>query len=402
MDIEASIPFNLAVQRLAGKTPVASTLRTEEWNAMPLALRERGQFSATVNELSVMQDVQDRLMKAIDWQHNQGANESYMDREKFISEMRDRLHAPDGDSGDLEDITSAKRLGLIYDQQMSDAFEFGRWKMGQSPALLSQYPCLELVRLEERDQPRDWISRWEEAGGEFYEGRMIALKDDPIWTRISRFGTPFPPFDFNSGMGTEVVSRDEAIALGVIQPDDPPPQPSTDGYNASLQASVTNLSPTNQSILKQVFGDQVSISDGKATWIGSARLLEDAYKDALAGVGEKQGKISFGSITADIADAYRDAGAHLDDAAELMTRRDVLAHIAEAHGQDAETLRGQIPLGPDAVKFIKLAMERGDIQPAQGNRFESTLPVDGIGNLHTIVEVGARTLGLISAWLTKK
>ena len=38
---------------------------------------------------------------------------------------------------------------------------------------------------------------------------MVALKEDPVWTRISRFGQPWPPFDFNSGMGVEDVSHDE-------------------------------------------------------------------------------------------------------------------------------------------------------------------------------------------------
>jgi hypothetical protein len=31
--------------------------------------------------------------------------------------------------------------------------------------------------------------------------RMIARKDSPIWEALSRFGTPYPPFDFNSGCG---------------------------------------------------------------------------------------------------------------------------------------------------------------------------------------------------------
>jgi hypothetical protein len=39
-----------------------------------------------------------------------------------------------------------------------------------------------------------------QAGGQIFGGRMIALKSDPIWTAISAFGTPYPPFDYNSGM----------------------------------------------------------------------------------------------------------------------------------------------------------------------------------------------------------
>lgn len=59
-----------------------------------------------------------------------------------------------------------------------------------------------------------------EAGGKLYDGRMIALRNDPIWRGISRFGSPVPPFDFNSGMGLEEVNRFEAEALGVELPED--------------------------------------------------------------------------------------------------------------------------------------------------------------------------------------
>ena len=69
---------------------------------------------------------------------------------------------------------------------------------------------------------------------------MIALKTDPIWTKISRFGHPWPPFDFNSGMGVRDVSRADAIRLGVIQAADPPPKmPETKPMNDDLEVRVT-------------------------------------------------------------------------------------------------------------------------------------------------------------------
>lgn len=45
---------------------------------------------------------------------------------------------------------------------------------------------------------------------------MVALVDDPIWARISRWGDPFPPFDYNSGMKLFKVSRANAIRLGLL------------------------------------------------------------------------------------------------------------------------------------------------------------------------------------------
>ena len=74
----------------------------------------------------------------------------------------------------------------------------------------------ELYRAFSRKNPRDWASRWTEAGGQTYDGRMIALKDDPIWLTISDFGFPFPPFSLGSGMMVRSVDRKTAMNLGLI------------------------------------------------------------------------------------------------------------------------------------------------------------------------------------------
>jgi hypothetical protein len=93
---------------------------------------------------------------------------------------------------------------------------------------MEDFPCLEFVRKEDRIIPRDWCSKWESLGGEFYPGendptmpcgRMIAPVGDMIFTSLSRWALPYEPFDYNSGCGTEEVERNEAIAVGAIQAD---------------------------------------------------------------------------------------------------------------------------------------------------------------------------------------
>lgn len=37
-----------------------------------------------------------------------------------------------------------------------------------------------------------------------------------MWKNLSRFGSPYPPFDYGSGMGVRNVDREESIAEGVI------------------------------------------------------------------------------------------------------------------------------------------------------------------------------------------
>jgi hypothetical protein len=108
---------------------------------------------------------------------------------------------------------------------------------------LDAFPALELLRVYDRDVPRgfrrgkgglipvpddDWPSRWQAAGGQLYDGRMIALKNDAVWENLGAgaggyddtLGNPFPPFAFNSGFDVDGVDRKECIELGLIDPDE--------------------------------------------------------------------------------------------------------------------------------------------------------------------------------------
>jgi hypothetical protein len=68
-----------------------------------------------------------------------------------------------------------------------------------NPVILNAWPAQEFYRAFPRAIHRDWLRRWTEAGGQICNGKMIALKDDPIWHTLSDFGFPFPPFAPGSG-----------------------------------------------------------------------------------------------------------------------------------------------------------------------------------------------------------
>lgn len=153
-----------------------------------------------------------------------------------VKELYDKIgYAPDPDEeGTITDHSSDRRINLVIEMNTRDAHGYGQWKRNQDPKLLFSHPCMELVRFYDRDEKRNWIERWRGNGGrvfagkpdglplsnEMQEGRLIARKDDAVWAAISRFGRPWPPFDFNSGVGVRPVRRMEAIELGVIGRDD--------------------------------------------------------------------------------------------------------------------------------------------------------------------------------------
>ena len=173
-----------------------------------------------------------------------------------------------GKEGTIEDLGSDARLDLILRTQVEMADGYGQWKGRQEKTFLEDNPCLEFYRAFDRKEPRDWPARWAEAGGEFFdgdsdyaEGRMIARADSPIWEAISAFGTPYPPFDFNSGMMTEPVDRDEAVELGVIQ-EGQVIHPQTRDFAEDAKASVKGLSGDIEQVLLESLGGGWETEDG--------------------------------------------------------------------------------------------------------------------------------------------
>jgi len=258
-------PFTAALARFDAKSPVAATLTSEEWAEVPTALRERAFFSARIARADTVATLQRGLRQALSLE-----GETFMDSGKFVATMREAIGAPEGDSGDLTDLASRRRLELIYKQNVESAREYGRWKSGQAPALRAAFPAQELLRVESREAEREWGQRWADAGGQFYgpQNRMIALKGDPVWAAISRFGTPWPPFDFGSGMGVEDVSRDEAEELGVIAPEAPAPIADEPAFNSTLEAGVQSLPADLAAALVESMGGKARLVGGVIRWLG--------------------------------------------------------------------------------------------------------------------------------------
>ena len=141
-----------------------------------------------------------------------------------IRAVLDKLNytAVPGKEGSLTDLRSDRRLNLILDTNVAQANGYGEHQAQNDEDIHELYPALELYRAGGMpEQPRPWLEKWVRAGGKLYEGRMIAMRADAIWTKqfdaggFNRFGNEYPPFDFNSGMRTRNVARAEAERLEV-------------------------------------------------------------------------------------------------------------------------------------------------------------------------------------------
>lgn len=275
-------PIPESSAQLARKTVVPSSMRSAEWALVPAQIRNVSQFSSGIVSARVMGAIQERLVADQSWDFSQPKG-----REAFIRDMREVMKAEGVGTtvtgeGSLTNPQANSRLGLIYDQQTRSARGYANYRMALDPDMLDASPCWELYRMAEpkggASARRPWSRIWTEAGGRLYGSRMIALKTDPIWTDISRFGTPWPPFDYGSHMGVRDVMRQEAEDLGVIATD-APAIPEERRFDGHVRASAEGVPESMREWLKESLGDRIEF-DGDTARLTAARSSTREEADA--------------------------------------------------------------------------------------------------------------------------
>ncbi len=127
-------------------------------------------------------------------------------------------NASSDEQGSIKDLRSVQRMKATIDTNVALA---RGWKTVEDSKGSVTYPALELYRQKMAAAPRDWSSRWAEAyaevGGEgASQSEWIALTSSPIWSALSRFNQPHPPFDYGSKMWVKRVALDKCVELGLI------------------------------------------------------------------------------------------------------------------------------------------------------------------------------------------
>ena len=231
----------------------------------------RSIFSARMEDLRHLAVIRDVCADMVSGAINQATA-----RERLLASLARMGHSP-LDEGGISNPASIKRLDLIIDTQRQMAASVAKIA-AETPATLEEWPAQELTRFVGRAAPRaDWHARWQAAGeavgwqgaakdaGGFPDWRMVALKTSPIWAALGNgaggyrdtLGNPFPPFAYGSGLAWADVSRDEAIELGLIDPEvgravpgEPPEAPSLSPSETDIADAVSRLGFDDD-----VFGD---------------------------------------------------------------------------------------------------------------------------------------------------
>lgn len=251
------LPFQDAIEFLLGKEQLPAEWDASMWQDQEADFRTRAFWSSRVENARFLDRAQglifDYLSKVREDVTTPAGEETTAlkvgGRADFVMLMREFMmeegmakphEFKDVDQNDVEDIRSMARLNLIFDTQVRQAYGFGQWKQGMTPAALAAFPAARLVRQRGVKLPRP---RHQTNLGE------VLLKTDPRWAEyhngrdIGGFGVPWGPYGFNSGVTQRNVSRKEAEKLG-LDVASIPSQPGgkvkvTDG----LQASVRKMDP---------------------------------------------------------------------------------------------------------------------------------------------------------------
>lgn len=263
MKLSLPAKFAAAIRYLQRKGLLPTTLKTAQLATLDAEIRRTATFSAQVTDASFLSRISEVINQIVDPPLEPGG---YMSAPKARDILRAALReigyaAEAGKEGSLEDLASERRLNVIIKTNTEMAQGYGQHVEANDPLVLDAFPCQELYRAQTVEEPRQtnggdqfspregygglfWPRKWQEHGGKFYGGgRMIARKDDPVWTGISRFGNPYPPFDFNSGMWVMPVSRAEAVKLGVLAKTDRV-QRSETAFATPRQAGIAALTPS--------------------------------------------------------------------------------------------------------------------------------------------------------------
>lgn len=289
MTFTEPLPFEEAIAIARERGILPTTLSSAELRELGGALKRRAVFSAKLavaDQLQLLDDLTTKIAGGLTEEgHVAGAGAgSETDRMISIAEAKAQLleNLPPalrfGGDGSVRDFASDARLQLQVETNVLDTLGHARWQAQQDPVSLDVNPALELVRMVDAVAPRDWQERWaaaraasSEEGATDGGDRMVALKNHPIWQALGdgaggytdTLGNPWPPFAFNSGMNVVDVSREDAIALGLLDEFTVVPPQSEEDLNEGLAVNADRFS---DALRQQLAADpDLQLRDGVLT-----------------------------------------------------------------------------------------------------------------------------------------
>jgi hypothetical protein len=364
-----------AAEKILQKALIGSNIDTSQWNRIQAALRDRAFFSSKVESARMLHSMRAEAAKVAAGIKS----ESEVRRDLRQAFAAEGYRPKPGDEGTIKDLYTRHRLDTIIQTNVRQARGFVQYLDGISPGALAAFPAQELIRVRNSKAPRNWTKRWTDAGGKLRGGRMIALKTDPIWTKISAFGNPFPPYDWGSGMGIRDIKKSEAKALGVILDDEAKAEAAKRrdnvNLNGTLQAEISMRNDSSEAKkLISVFEDQIRFDGNTVKWQGE--LIRDVLKGKV-----KKAKLGRGF-----------------DGRNLSISHTIFKEHLSKHFGEAESHGNNKPLTPQDYDLLPTIWRSPDsVSKSKGNDHLTLLTMDG----HTLNLFVHPKKGIVSFYKTK-
>jgi len=266
----------VAASYIKSKQLLPSELNYKEYTKLSAQTLERAFVMACVSDIKILEK-------------NKSMAEAILRGDLSPAEAREQLRryyastnyqARPGEEGTIKDLRTSERMQATLDTNVAMAKGWAR--KNQLAGNISQ-PGLELFRAGHAVVPRDWQTRWQAARskvagkGVADSSDMVAMPQSPIWSAISEFNQPYPPFDWGSHMDIRPVGLKRCIALGLIpDPKSPDPEEAEKGKDALRQIQQQGRDSLNH--------------DCRITAKLSVKALRDELATRLEGIAEYDGK----------------------------------------------------------------------------------------------------------------
>lgn len=285
--IDIPLAFGDAISLLLDKEQAPAGWDAATWAAMESDVRVKSFWSAKVENARFLDRAQtalfDFMAKVTDVTTDSEGNLTTKlrvgGRAQFVDQMREFMvvegmakvdEFPNVNHDDVRDIRSNRRLNLIFDTNIEQAYGYGQWRQGMTPEAIKAFPGSRVVRVRSVAEPRSYH---EENIG------VVRSKGDPWWAeemnspRLGGFGVPWGPFGFGSGVNREDVSLAEMEALGLAPPPPSDPAEKLPDVVTGTKSSVKNLSASLKEKLREELDALMKQSGRKPTY-SDADMIE--------------------------------------------------------------------------------------------------------------------------------
>jgi hypothetical protein len=278
------ISWNDALQAQAVKTILPTTLNSAQYRALGAAKLSQATFMAAVEKAHLLDQLGGVVMDALAGTRTTSQQQSFL---RLFVQAQD---AP-------ESFPSTGRTDFAVRTALECAAGQAQFIAANSDGALGAMPAWEFLRIEDRQEPRNWDgtggeadkeapggamgSRWmqacqaagdADAAKAFQDtGRMVALKSSDVWSVLGdlwddSIGNDWDPVCWNTGMGRVDLPRDEAIELGLMDDSDTAePADMTDVVKPDMTVSGEFRDQRFVNLLLDLF-DTLTFNDGVLTF----------------------------------------------------------------------------------------------------------------------------------------